>query len=175
MSRMQILEAYMIFGGVPYYWSLLERGRSLTQEVDRLIFSEEGDLHDEFQMLYASLFRNPEPYVDVISALATKKMGMSREELSTALHVTSGGRFSEILEDLEWCGFIRKYTILGKRSKDSIYQLIDNFTLFYYEFIKDHDHADNYWQTMQDTGPLRTMKKVFSSPLLPTFWIPGWK
>ena len=149
MSRMQILEAYMIFGGVPYYWSLLERGRSLTQEVDRLIFSEEGDLHDEFQMLYASLFRNPEPYIDVISALATKKMGMSREELSTALHVTSGGRFSEILEDLEWCGFIRKYTILGKRAKDSIYQLIDNFTLFYYEFIKDHDHADNYWQTMQ--------------------------
>ena len=149
MSRMQILEAYMIFGGVPYYWSLLERGRSLTQEVDRLIFSEEGDLHDEFQMLYASLFRNSEPYLDVISALATKKMGMSREELSTALHVTSGGRFSEILEDLEWCGFIRKYTILGKRAKDSIYQLIDNFTLFYYEFIKDHDHADNYWQTMQ--------------------------
>ena len=149
MSRMQILEAYMIFGGVPYYWSLLERGRSLTQEVDRLIFSEEGDLHDEFQMLYASLFRNPEPYVDVISALATKKMGMSREELSTALHVTSGGHFSEILEDLEWCGFIRKYTILGKKSRDSIYQLIDNFTLFYYEFIKDHDHADNYWRTMQ--------------------------
>lgn len=149
ISRMQILEAYMIFGGVPYYWSLLERGRSLTQEVDRLIFSEEGDLHDEFQMLYASLFRKPEPYVDVISALATKKMGMSREELSTVLHVTSGGRFSEILEDLEWCGFIRKYSILGKRSKDSIYQLIDNFTLFYYEFIKGHDHADNYWQTMQ--------------------------
>ena len=149
MSRMQILEAYMIFGGVPYYWSLLERGRSLTQEVDRLIFSEGGDLHDEFQLLYASLFRNPEPYVDVISALATKKMGMTREELSTALHVTSGGHFSEILEDLEWCGFIRKYTILGKKSKDSIYQLIDHFTLFYYEFIKDHDHADNFWQTMQ--------------------------
>ena len=149
MSRMQILEAYMIFGGVPYYWSLIERGRSLTQEVDRLIFSEEGDLHDEFQLLYASLFRNPEPYVDVISALATKKMGMTREELSTALHVTSGGHFSEILEDLEWCGFIRKYTILGKKSKDSIYQLIDHFTLFYYEFIKDHDHADNFWQTMQ--------------------------
>ena len=149
MSRMQILEAYMIFGGVPYYWSLLERGRSLTQEVDRLIFSEEGDLHDEFQMLYASLFRNPDPYVDVISALATKKMGMSREELSTVLHATSGGHFSEILEDLEWCGFIRKYSILGKKSKDSIYQLIDHFTLFYYEFIKGHDHADNYWQTMQ--------------------------
>lgn len=38
LNRKQILEAYMIFGGVPYYWSLLQKGTSITAEIDRLIF-----------------------------------------------------------------------------------------------------------------------------------------
>ena len=29
LNRKQILEAYMIFGGVPYYWSLLQKGTSI--------------------------------------------------------------------------------------------------------------------------------------------------
>ena len=37
LSRKQLLEAYMVFGGVPYYWSLLQKGASITQEIDRLI------------------------------------------------------------------------------------------------------------------------------------------
>jgi hypothetical protein len=80
LSRKQILDGYMVFGGVPYYWSLLERGASLAQEIDRIIFSPEGDLHDEFRMLYASLFKKPEPYIRVIELLAKKKMGMTRQE-----------------------------------------------------------------------------------------------
>lgn len=36
MGRKEIAEGYMIFGGVPYYWSLLDRSLSLAQSVDRL-------------------------------------------------------------------------------------------------------------------------------------------
>ena len=79
LNRKQMLEAYMIFGGVPYYWSLLQKGTSITAEIDRLIFSPNGELHDEFEMLYASLFKKPEPYVRVIELLAKKKMGMTRQ------------------------------------------------------------------------------------------------
>lgn len=42
---------------------------------------------------------------------------------------------TDILNDLEWCGFIRGYSMLGKQVKVEIFQLIDNYTLFYYEFI----------------------------------------
>ena len=35
LNRKQILEAYMIFGGVPYYWSLLQKGTSITADLDR--------------------------------------------------------------------------------------------------------------------------------------------
>ena len=149
LTRKQILEGYMIFGGVPYYWSLLNRGTSLVQEIDRLIFREDGELYDEFSMLYASLFNNPEPYIKVIGLLAKKKMGMTRLELIAAGKFEDNGRFSEILHDLEWCGFIRGYSVMGKNVKEEIYQLIDHYTLFYYEFINGKHHGKNYWQAMQ--------------------------
>ena len=148
LNRKQMLEAYMIFGGVPYYWSLLQKGASITQEVDRLIFSSDGELHDEFEMLYASLFKKPEPYIKVIELLAKKKMGMTRLELLEAGGFDDNGAFSEILNDLEWCGFIRSYTMMGYRTKSDIFQLIDHYTLFYYEFIDGSRQGSNYWKTM---------------------------
>lgn len=36
-SHYDLLEYYMVFGGVPFYWSLLTRGQSVAQNVDRLI------------------------------------------------------------------------------------------------------------------------------------------
>lgn len=148
-TRQQVLECYMIFGGVPYYWSLLRRGASLSQEIDRLIFSEDGDLYDEFSMLYASLFKKPEPYTKVIGLLAKKKMGMTRQELIDAGKFDDNGAFTDILKDLEWCGFIRGYAMIGKKVKDEIFQLIDHYTLFYYEFIHGHRHGNNFWQNTQ--------------------------
>ena len=156
LNRKQILEAYMIFGGVPYYWSLLQKGASITGEVDRLIFSTDGELHDEFGMLYASLFRRPEPYIRVIELLAKKKMGMTRQELLSAGRFEDNGSFSEILKDLEWCGFIRSYTMMGYRTKSDTYQLIDHYTLFYYEFIDGARQGSNYWRTMIGTPKYNT-------------------
>ena len=149
MTRKQILNGYMIFGGVPYYWSLLQKGHSLTQEIDRLIFTNDGDMYDEFSMLYASLFKKPEPYIKIISLLAGKKEGMTRIELINKGGLEDNGALSKILDDLEWCGFIRGYTVIGKQVKDEIFQLIDHYTLFYYEFIHGKRHGKNFWQAME--------------------------
>ena len=62
LDRHQIVECYMVFGGVAYYWSLLEKGLSVAQNIDRLFFSPNGALRGEYQELYRSLFRVPEPY-----------------------------------------------------------------------------------------------------------------
>lgn len=156
LTRRQILEAYMVFGGVPYYWSLLRKGVSVAQEIDRLIFSSEGELSDEFEMLYASLFKKPEPYIRVIELLAQKKMGMTRLELLSAGDFIDNGGFTEILNDLEWCGFIRSYTMMGYRNKSEIYQLIDHYTLFYYEFIHGQRSGANYWKSMLGTPKYNT-------------------
>ena len=151
MTRKQILNGYMIFGGVPYYWSLLQKGASLSQEIDRLIFSKDGDMYDEFSMLYASLFKKPEPYIKIISLLASKKEGMTRQELIAEGDLEDNGGLTELLNDLEWCGFIRGYSVIGKQVKDEIFQLIDHYTLFYYEYINGQRHGKNFWQAMEGT------------------------
>ena len=156
MSRKQILEGYMIFGGIPYYWSLLQRGASLTQEIDRLIFSSNGELSDEFNMLYASLFNKPEPYIKVITLLATKKMGLTRKEIISEGHFVDNGSITEILNDLTWCGFLRPYSMPGYRVKDTIYQLIDQYTLFYFSFISSWRHGKNFWEDMRGKPPYNT-------------------
>ncbi len=150
LSRRQILEAYMIFGGVPYYWSLLRRGVSVTQEIDRLIFSEDGELHDEFEMLYAALFKKPEKYIQVIRHLSQKRQGLTRKELLSTGDFEDNGAFSEILDNLEWCGFIRHYSSF-ESEQNCIYQLIDHFTLFYYSFLNGRNIGDNYWKSVLGT------------------------
>ena len=151
MSREQILESYMILGGIPYYWSLLSAKKSLSQNIDALFFASNGKLTDEFDHLYASLFKKKAPYIDIVSALSKKRGGMTREELIQLLKVNAGGQLSQRLKELEQCGFIRKYCTPGKKVKDAIYQLIDNYTIFYFKFIQNNTGGDErFWTSSID-------------------------
>ena len=147
MNRRDIVCAYMIFGGAPYYWSLLDRRESLSQNIDRLFFSPNAELAGEFKRLYKSVFNNPEPYIDIVTALATKKIGMTRDELLKSIpDAGSNGAFSENLANLETSGFIRRYVETGNVKKGSVFQLIDNYTLFYFKFIRNFGGRDaNRW------------------------------
>jgi AAA+ ATPase superfamily predicted ATPase len=44
MTRYQIAEAYMIFGGIPYYLSLMDPRYSLYQNVDKMYFESDAEL-----------------------------------------------------------------------------------------------------------------------------------
>lgn len=151
-TRRQIMEAYMIFGGVPYYWSLLQKNQSLAQNIDRLFFAEDGELRYEFDALYSSLFRHPEPYIAVITSLSQKKQGMLREEILEKTQISDNSIFSTVIAELEQCGFIRKYTCLGKKRKSALFQIIDNYTLFYFQFIlANTNHNCHFWSSQQNS------------------------
>lgn len=153
MSRYQLAECYMVFGGIPYYWSLLEKGLSLAQNIDKIIFAKNGKLSNEFNQLYASLFKSPEQYIDIVTALGKKKVGMTREEIIAATDKYSNGALSKVLDELEYCGFIRKYNGFDKKSKQAIYQLIDNYTLFYFKFIQQNENNDeHFWSASIDSA-----------------------
>ena len=77
LNREQLAECYMILGGIPYYWHFLDKGLSVAQNVDELFFAGHDKLENEFEELYESLFQSPEPYVEIVTALARKKIGMT--------------------------------------------------------------------------------------------------
>ncbi len=147
MSRYQMLESYMILGGVPYYLSLMDKSMSLAQNIDALCFSPNGGLRDEFSSLYASLFRNAESHIKIVEALGRKTKGLTREEIIVATKLPPGGTFTKTLEELEQCGFIRSYNAFGKKNRDKLFQLVDFFTLFHLNFIRDNRYNDEHFWT----------------------------
>lgn len=154
-TRYELLEYYMVLGGVAFYWSVLDKGKSVAQNIDSLLFSRTGQLHNEFNELYDSLFNNSEPYLRVIDTLGIIKVGLPRTKLLEKISMPSGAYATRILDDLEECGFIRKYNAFGKKRNDAIYQLIDNFTLFYFKFMKDNKGDDEHFWSHSYLSPVR--------------------
>lgn len=144
-DRLQILQGYMIMGGIPYYLSLVDPKQSLAQNIDRLFFAKNSSLRNEFSELYAALFSGADKYILVVKALAEKREGLSRTEIIQKSGV-SGGWLTKILANLERCDFIISYANFGHKSKNTIYRLSDFYTLFYLKFIEnDTSHDENRW------------------------------
>ena len=151
-TRLQTAEAYMIFGGIPYYMNLFMPHLSLYQNVDAVYFNEGAELKNEFENLYRSLFSNSETYMHVINALASKGIGMTRNEIVNETKLSDGGNLTKILHNLIICGFIRKYKTYGSKEKDSLYQLIDFFSLFDMKFKgRREEYTNDYWLQISTT------------------------
>ena len=152
-ERPEIIECYMAMGGVAYYLSLFENNKSVAQNIQQLCFTRGGELTEEFERLFNSLFKKADNHLAIVTALKNKGKGMTRLDLLDATGLANNGRFSQILKELEQCDFIRSYTPFGKSKKDMMYQLIDPFCLFYFKFMHNKGaFLDNHWIKMQTTA-----------------------
>ena len=136
LGKKQIVELYMTFGGVPYYWSLLRKGESPAQSIDRLCFQEGGTLNDEFPLVFKSLFKANGLHRKVIVALSKKNQGLLRKDLIKA-KIPNGQGLTDALEELEQCGFVRSYHDPNKKERGTVYQLIDPFARFSLTFLEN--------------------------------------
>ena len=151
-ERGEIIDCYMAIGGVAYYLSLFSNNQSVAQNIQRLCFTAGGEMTDEFDKLFRSLFKKSDNHVAIVTALKEKGMGMTRLELIEATKLPNNGNFSRLLNELEQCEFIRSFTPFGKTQKERMYQLIDPFTLFYFRFMHSKTtHLNNHWIKMQST------------------------
>ncbi len=150
-SRFQVVEAYMIFGGIPYYLDMLERDYPFSVNIDRLFYSQGAPLRTEYEFLFRSLFKNSSVYRQVVEILAHKNKGLTQKELKEAMHSYDSGSMSSVLDNLCKCDFLRKYSAYGKKEKGSIYQLTDMFSLYYLKFIGHQTGLDeHFWTNIKD-------------------------
>ena len=157
LDRYQILQLYMVMGGIPYYLDAVEPDKSASQNIDYLCFREGALLNTEFRNLFLSLFKNPNLHEQLIEALAEKPKGMSRKELIKVLKISSGGGLSGALNELEESGFIIVYNTFGKKNRDALYRLSDFYCIFYLKFIKNHhEYDEDYWVKSLDHPRQRT-------------------
>lgn len=154
-TRYDILQIYMAMGGVPHYLEKLIPGESVTQSIDRLCFSKDGFLRNEFSEVFASLFNHHENHSTLIRSLAKVRKGLTRNEIMQKSKISSGGTLTKTLQELEESGFIEKYTsYLGK--KDSVYRLSDEYSLFYIKFIEDSKPSSSgVWSKLYNQPPFK--------------------
>ena len=153
LSRRQISEIYMIMGGIPYYLDKLNKDLPVSKNIDNLFFKNGAILKDEYEFLFRSLFKESVVYKKVVETLSGKLKGLTREEILETTKLTSSGNLTEILNNLCACDFIRKYSSIGKKEKDCMYQLTDLFSLFYLRFVQKNSSQDeNYWSNLQASG-----------------------
>ena len=134
----------MLLGGVPFYYSLIEPKDSLAQNIDRLFFRKDGALRLEFDELYNALFSNAYLYIAVVKLLCEHKSGLTHKEISKALKF-EGGKLSRVLQNLERCDFIEKWTQYGNKKRDTQYRIVDFYTIFYYKFIEPNNDKNEHW------------------------------
>lgn len=156
-TRYDIAECYMIMGGIPFYLKQLNARWSLTQNIDNIFFREKGLLWDEFDHLYHTLFQQADYHIAVVEALSRKKMGMTRKEIAQETGISDNGNFGKILKNLTDNEFIRPYNYFGNKKRDTIYQLADFYSMFYFAYIKDQYGRDShFWTNSIDLPSRRT-------------------
>lgn len=151
LSNYHLIELYMVFGGIPYYWESIEKGKSVFQLVQQTCFDDNGILKTEFLTVFKSLFTHGEKHELIIEAIAKKNKGLSREEILKTTQLSNGGSLTRMLRELEESGFIRSYTPIGKKSKNTLYQLVDFYSSFYLKFIKPNEKQEVNWLSKIDT------------------------
>ena len=155
----QVLDCYMVFGGIPYYISMLQKSLSQTQNVDELLFSQTASLKSEYDFMFGSLFNDAPVYKRIVELLSQKAKGMTRKEILDLLGLTDNGNLTEMLKNLCNCDIVRCYSAFGKKQRDMLYQLTDLFTLFYLRFVKDYNGRDeHHWSNMMESASVTAWK-----------------
>ena len=146
MSRYDIVQSYMITGGIPYYLGYMKKGLSLAQNVDRLFFAKGAKLHDEYDRLFASVFANPEQMKRVVQLLGTRHSGYTRQEIFAKTGLKDCGASTKMLKALVASDFIEPYIPFGKGKREKHYKLVDHFCLFYMKFVQGRKEIDpEFW------------------------------
>ncbi len=145
----QILHLYIAMGGIPHYLNKVRKGESVVQAIQRICFDDSGDLVNEFDEIYASLFSNSSSHISIVKALASANRGISRDELILKSKQHGGGAFTRAVDELIASGFVSKYPAFDKKSKQTLFRLTDEYSIFYLKYIeRNRNQGDNFWKTM---------------------------
>lgn len=150
-----IAEVYMVFGGVAKYLSLLDASKTISQNIDELIFNIDGHLNKEYSEVLKSLFDVKAAYYSqIIQILSQKQSGLTQTEIAKALGEKSGSKIKDAIEELSEAGFIHGLSKLGSKI-NAKYIISDPFILFY-----------NKWVSKFSKNELISLQKPYFSTLM---------
>lgn len=143
LSRYDIVQSYMVFGGIPYYLSYFRKGYSFERNADMILFGDNPRLKDEFNRLFKAIFTNADDCRKIIRHLTKRNYGYTREEIADATGLPLGGGLSDTLKVLAESDFIVRYSPYGKGAGE-YYKLVDNFCLFWLKYVEPNQTDSSF-------------------------------
>jgi len=147
MSDYDIVQSYMILGGIPYYMNYVKREFSLAQNIDNLFWSSNAILKSEFNRLFRAAFKSPQDVRNIVIFLAKRHRGFTRKEIVEGANQPDGTDLSERLNALVESDFVTKYVPFGYSKREIHYKLSDPFCIFYIHFVLDKIESSGFWSS----------------------------
>ena len=161
MSRYDIVQGYMMLGGIPFYLNYFKKGLSLAQNIDRLFYTPGAKLRDEYDRLFASVFSNPEEMKRIVACLSTRHSGHTRQEILKKTGIDDSGSATKMLKALETSNFILKYQPFGKSKREVCYKLTDPFCLFYLRWVERRNSMNpDFWMLNHASQPVSIWRGI---------------
>lgn len=148
-NEKDILDCYMVLGGLPYYLQFLRPSLTPSENIDQLLFSRGGALYDEFGELFANLFRKSGTYIALMECVCGKRYGRTKDEIADYFgKKTTDGNLSSKLKALCDCGFVAETVCYRDGKKKTLFRCADYFAFFYFRFVRDNQGRDEtFWTT----------------------------
>lgn len=132
------LRLLAVTGGVPRYLEEIDPALSADANIQRMGFTREGPLFNEFDLIFDDLFSTRNAiYRRIVAALVNGPLDL--DGLYKALRVGKTGKLGEYAGDLVQAGFLsRDFTWdlkTGKEIKFSKLRLSDNYLRFHLKYI----------------------------------------
>ncbi len=152
-SRKQIAEAQMIFGGLPFFFDLLNSGESLTWNINTLCFNQHALLRNESKKLLEATLKKSPVYNRIMERLSHNIYGMPKAQCQEELGI-SQGTFTRAVDDLVKCGYVHESKDNYIKGHPLRLQLVDPFLLFHYNFLSKNApvQVKSFEEYKADTG-----------------------
>jgi len=136
LTHKNVMEYYMILGGVAHYLKLLQPNISVVQNIDRLFFKQNGILRTEYYNLFATLFKKHQTHETIIKYLCNVWSGLSISELAQKKDLKLGSVLFNALRELEESGFLVKRYKYGQKKREIRYSIQDPFIYFFTKWVE---------------------------------------
>jgi hypothetical protein len=136
-SPMRAMDAYLAVGGIPEYLRYLRRGSSVYKALCEHSFRPGSFFSREWDKIFVSSFNKNPAYKQAVEFLGNRKFA-TREDILKNVGMSPGGAASELLSDLELCGFIQRYTPYNTKDSGRLvrYAISDYYLQYYTRFIQ---------------------------------------
>jgi len=132
----EIFDARLSVGGIPEYLNYLTSHSSVYLSLLHNSFRKGAFFATEYERIFVSSLAQKPEYRAVVEFLS-KRAHATRDDIAAAISVKKGGGLSEVLRDLDLCGFIAAYRPLGSTPNGKLvrYTIADNYAQFYARFV----------------------------------------